>query len=259
MKEVLKNRSVIFYCILAVVAFTVLRHHDMYISSDKEDYWEGIWVEAHGMFMDIIVLGLFLAIYDHYKDKRDKKDRYLEEIDDFRYWDEKEAMFRIVGHIRRLNKLDVCEINLQYCFLAGAKLEKVNLCKAKFNGANIGYTSFYKSNLADASFTGVFFNNTFLNSADLQRAVFYSANIESHTDFSLADMRNANLQRAKFIDTIFVATDMRSVKLKKLEDKANKSYWANFSNCHFKQVRAYEYQKQDFIDCGAEISDFIFE
>ena len=54
--------------------------------------YKDIAVEFHGMVFDIILFGLVLTFYEWMTDRRDKINRYREEIDDYLGWESDEAM-----------------------------------------------------------------------------------------------------------------------------------------------------------------------
>lgn len=136
---------------------------------------DGLLTEANGMVFDLLVFGVLLSIYERLREKRDKIERLHEEIDDYRLWDEEEATYRIVGAIRRLNKLGVSKIDLNNCFLKWGYFSKMNLCEADLYGANLIHAVFFRTNLYNAR----------LQFAQLQR-----------TSFLEADLRGASLQGA---------------------------------------------------------------
>lgn len=106
---------------------------------NEPDFWVNILVESHGMLLDLFLIGVFLFwLQRRSADNREKKlriKRYEEEIDDYRGWDEKEAMYRIVGNIKRLNKEGVSKIDLRGCFLERADLRGAKLQGAQLQGA----------------------------------------------------------------------------------------------------------------------------
>ncbi len=264
MKELFKNRSVIFYCILALAAFLVLRHHDMYISSDKEDYWEGIWVEAHGMFMDIIILGLFLAIYDFYRDRREvlqnldkerqvKIERYLEEIDDYRCWEEPEAKQKILGIIKRLNKLNVKVFDLSFCYLKGSYFQSDSFEKMFFWEAKLMEVNFCRCNLIESNFSDADLTRAKIISSNLSNSIFYRANLTSvniyetnleRVNFDFSIFKDATISISNLKNTSFIHSDFRGVNL----------YNVQLEGANFKYASIYEYQKEFLLKLGVDIS-----
>jgi len=144
--------------------------------------WHDILVEANGMFFDLLVFGILLSVYEALREKKEKIERLHEEIDDYRGWDEKEAMFRIVGAVRRLNKLQVSNILLYRCSLRKAHLQYTDLRGAYLVMSDLRGASFEFTDLRGANF----------QHADLRGANFRGANIQG------ADMSWANLRGAVF-------------------------------------------------------------
>lgn len=139
----------------------------------KREFWEGLLVEAHGMLFDILIIGILVLWLNLKGEKLREIQRYKNEIDDFREWKSEEAMYRIVGNIKRLNKLGITEIPLHNCYLKGATLRFLNLSKAQLNGANF----------VDADLVGT----------NLQHAII-----------DMADFSNANLMEANFFVEYFL-------------------------------------------------------
>lgn len=67
--------------------------------------FQGIYVEAIGATMDIVVFGIVIAAFDLVRRRRLEISQQIELIDDFKKWDSDEARHRIAGAIRRLNRL----------------------------------------------------------------------------------------------------------------------------------------------------------
>ena len=71
----------------------------------------GIYIEAGGAVMDIVIFGVILAFLAAMTSRHQDVTRQLELIDDYKKWDSAEARYRIAGAIRRLNKLNRTAIN----------------------------------------------------------------------------------------------------------------------------------------------------
>lgn len=163
-----------------------------------------ILVEAHGVLFDIVLFGIILAVYDRITRHKEDVQRYLEEIDDFRGWEGKEAMYRIVGNIRRLNRLGVTNVSLVDANLAAANLAEVdlesgNMTRTNFQGArmaraNLSLIEGQKANLEGIYASGARFAGADLTEANLQGAELVSA------DFTNAMLRNANLLGARLME-----------------------------------------------------------
>lgn len=138
--------------------------------SELQGFLENILVESHGLLFDVVLFGFILKGLEVIRSRASLISRYKEEIDDFRGWNEKEAMYRIVGNIRRLNALGVTDIDLSYVYLEGAHLNSLDLTNSdlrsanlrnsslrgvKFNGSCIEGANFSGSNVRESDFTDV--------------------------------------------------------------------------------------------------------
>mgnify|MGYP003377749158 CR=1 FL=1 len=122
-------------------------------------------VEAHGLFYDLIVFGIILTLYERTRSKKERIERLREEINDYLGWDEKEATYRIVGNIKRLNKEGVNEI-----YLKGAYLSRASLFLADLSGADLLGASLLLADLSGADLSGADLSGADLQGADLQGA-----------------------------------------------------------------------------------------
>ncbi|MBC7775555.1 MAG: pentapeptide repeat-containing protein [Phycisphaerae bacterium] len=201
---------------------------------DGADFsWHDLLVEANGMIFDLLVFGILLSIYEALRNKRDKIERLHEEIDDYRGWDEKEAMYRIVGAVKRLNKLGVTtDINLGNCYLEGARffgaklkrsnLRYLNLEKADFgwaelqganlHNANLSMANLWAANLQGANLEEARLVSTKLFKAELIEANLYLANLWE-ADFREANLMRANLRRARLERSNFFKAELIGANL----------------------------------------------
>jgi uncharacterized protein YjbI with pentapeptide repeats len=132
-------------------------------------------VEAHGIVLDILVIGLFILWLNKLGEKRLENKRYQEEIDDFRHWNSEEAAHRIVGSIKRLNKNGISNIDLSSCYLAhmilpGTNLQRANLREANLQGAGLGGANLRGAHLGWANLRGADLRWADLEGADLQQS-----------------------------------------------------------------------------------------
>lgn len=178
----------------------------------KPEYWEGVSVEAHGMIMDIVVLGIFVLWLNKRGEKRALIQRYEDEIDDLREWDDKEAMHRIVGNIKRLSRFKIRYTNLYKCYLQNANFRYANL-----SGAELQYTDLQDANLRNASLLGANLRNAnlrnaSLNQADLQFAFIHQADLQG-ADLREAKLWNTDLRGANLCDANLQGANFQSVNL----------------------------------------------
>jgi len=163
----------------------------------RSDFLEGILIEAHGMLLDILVIGIFILWLNRLGEKRVEVRRYEEEIDDFRGWDSDEASHRIAGNVRRLNDRGVSTINLHRCHLSNAVLPQTNLSGADLSHANLSGADLSTADLSTADLSGANLSNAYLSNACLSGANLSGANLSgaylSHANLSHANLGGTNL------------------------------------------------------------------
>ena len=94
---------------IAIVAIAVLWFFSTWYDEKHGAILPGVYVEAAGAVMDIVVFGIILALLSLWTNRNRERTldiaRQKELIDDFKKWDSDEARHRIAGAIRRLNRL----------------------------------------------------------------------------------------------------------------------------------------------------------
>ena len=139
------SSSIRIFISLAIIATLIIIFLDFL---DDDFNLHDVLVEAHGLVYDLIVFGVIIALYDTWRDKREKErikkterdqliQRYKEELDDYRGWDALEARHRVGGIIRRLerlidwNTIDIKNLHLGGCspkYIAKAIKQKISFC-----------------------------------------------------------------------------------------------------------------------------------
>lgn len=217
------NAAILLF--LIVLLFSVLFIHWQYavmgitFSNESAEHWNGVFTEFHGFIFDIILFGIVIAIYDAIRSRRERIQRYKEELNDYRGWAGEEAAYRIAGLIRRLGTekvgdINFDELNLAKCqqeiiekavktrahivSLMGTFLREANLQKANLQGANLQKVYLEGADLQKANLTSANLQKAYLASANLQKAYLGGANLQKAylwgADLQKANLASANLQ-----------------------------------------------------------------
>ncbi len=153
-----------------------------------QQFWENLLVEAHGMLFDVLVIGVIILFLNKLAEKRVDNRRYLEEIDDFRGWKDKEAAYRIAGNLKRLKRNGYKgKIDLRNCYLGSADLQTERLRE---------YLEYFPKYLSGINLTGSDLSCAHLRGADLHDAVLEKANLPG-ADLTDANLQDTNLLEAK--------------------------------------------------------------
>lgn len=230
--DVLRNLFLIFIGVSVVLWFIAWR-----TGFYDENWVRDVLVEAHGMWFDILILGILATILSLAAEKRQTLQRYNEEIDDFLGWESDEASYRIAGNIRRINRLgDVPQAltsaylrnavlrgaNLTGVYLNGADLSEANLsganlCNTSLRYANLSEIGLCKANLNEADLHNANLYKANLLCADLRNAVLYGANLSKallrnatlcRADLDEANLHNANLNKADLSNATLSEADL---------------------------------------------------
>lgn len=132
---------------------------------ESADFLVNVVAEAHGMLMDLLVFGCLLLWLDQKAERQRRIERYRNAIDDYLGWETEEAMYRIVGNVRRLNREGAVPETLKDAYLSGADLRGTDLSEGSLNGADLS-----GADLQDADLSGAYLGNADLSGADLYRA-----------------------------------------------------------------------------------------
>ena len=160
-----------------------------------------IMSEAYGTLFDLLIIGWLLLWLNNLADRRQRKMRYREEIEDALGWRSPVASHRIVSNVRRLNRSGVTkDIELPEAYLKGASLENVRLNDSNLWGANLDEAALRQAQLSGSILAGAHFENADLESArfegaDLRGAKMGKADME-RAHFEDADLRGADLEEA---------------------------------------------------------------
>ena len=99
---------------IAYVLFPIVIIIDI-IPFRKDGFLGNLLSEVHGLAFDIIIFGIIIVVFNKQIEIRNDIKRWKEEIDDYRNWNQPEAMHRVVGNIKRLNRQGIFKLDLNNC------------------------------------------------------------------------------------------------------------------------------------------------
>lgn len=207
------NIAIAVFVVCSLIVLSITGFWDLY---DKK-FFENILVEAHGMLFDVLIIGIIILWLNKKREKKLEIKRYHDEIDDFRFWKSDEAMYRIMGNIKRLQRLKVNKIDLQSCYLKNSLLFDItinnsNLSNVCLEGSNCSGANFQECDLTGAVFLGGNFINTNFKCSDLRNANFESANLHK-SNFEQANLEGAYLHKAGIREANLENSNLSFIKL----------------------------------------------
>ena len=170
-------------------------------------HWPDILSNLNASIFDLAVLIFLINLLTSLQDKRRNIKKWEEEIDDYRGWNEPEAMYRNVGNIIRLLRNKARYLNLHKCYLKGATLDSTNLKGAYLALADLSAASLRSSNLSSAELW-----NANLTGANLFYADLSNTNLHK-TNLSNADLTNTILNGANLSESILTGAQVKAEQL----------------------------------------------
>lgn len=239
LKQWILHKPVRFYYLGIILSVSVIAYFDLFYLLLPEDFihfkrYDNILVESHGLLFDLLLFGIGIAIYDEIRSKKMNKERYHEELNDYRGWKDSEAAFRVAGIVKRLAYEGVIDIDLSNLHIGRLPLDTIMECIER----NVEYGC-----LSDANFKLKDLSNvTFQRKVKSERMILYNTTL-NETDFKNLEMSGSFLASANGVKTDFRHATMDSVNMggstfstSKFDSATMTSAFLNhatFDNCSF--------------------------
>ncbi|PSQ98958.1 MAG: hypothetical protein BRD48_05430, partial [Bacteroidetes bacterium QS_9_68_14] len=158
----------VFIVFLLTAALVVPVSLPFFFSSAVDELKVNLVAESYGILLDLLILGWLLLWLSHVADRRERKNRYREEIEDALGWHSPVASHRIVSNVRRLNRSGVTKgLELPEAYLEGASLENVQLGDSNLWGATLKGATLRRAALGGSLLAGANLEGAELESARL--------------------------------------------------------------------------------------------
>jgi uncharacterized protein YjbI with pentapeptide repeats len=201
----IKNSKTNLFIFLAICFLMFVLFLDLFDTNFK---FHDILVESHGLVFDLFIFGILLTAYESNNNKKEKIERYKEELDDYRFWESIESMYRTRGIINRLVNLGEKNLDLSFCYLATNKsFHKYRDMKNwKFSGAILTQTYFSFSDMSNTDFVIANLQDSKFQNVNLTDCNFSNSNL-NNVQFFECKLKNLNIENAivndeKWFDTL---------------------------------------------------------
>ena len=251
--EIPNYAAIIFFILLALLFGAIIFILDR---NDTQFNFHDILVEAHGLVFDLIVFGIIITVFDFIRNRREKRSRYNEEIEDLLGWKNEEAKVKILAKVKRLYELGQRKFNLTHAYLKSADLNYYDFTNSGINFANIENGSFVRSllknvnlidsNLKSVTFTNTEFINTNLIQSDCRKAIFCCS------VFFEANLKNVDLRKAEFSGCDIDNSNFEGVKLSNA--KVDDPNWFDYLEKHG-NFGVNELKKKYYIDIESKVEE----
>lgn len=233
-KRTVKNRGLsdskwmiillVIYVVLTLLATILYQYVPIIVDFGlfgEESFYASIITGMYNSIIDFVILTIILSIILDQNRKKEIVRGYQEEIDNCRFWKDKEAAYRIRALILRLQENKVYTVDLTKCFMETVIMKKIRLEESKLMGAVLSESNIEQSEFYNCDFQGVFFEN-----AILRNSFFEKCNLK-HLKCRESQLRgikivDSDLENADFTNADMKAAMIKSCNLKKVKfDNAN--------------------------------------
>ena len=207
--------------------------------------FKDVLVEFHGLLFDFLFLGVLLAIYESYREKKGRVERWKEELYDYKGWKEEEAAYRVAGILRRLeheeiylNAEDMSNLHLGKSTpeVIMKSLGELKVRTASLEGAFLPQVDLTGLDLSMTNFSSAFILEADLSRADLSRADLSSAILEGANlkgaNLNEADLSSAYLSRADLSFATFIEANLSRADLSRADCAGADLFGANFKGAN---------------------------
>lgn len=195
---------------IAMPVLMVLIVYDLFRSGGPD--WDGIFTEAHGMFMDVLIFGILITWFDQLRRRENQIKNYYDQLKDFKIWSSEEGVLRKVGILGRLNEMGAPLPELSIFQFPKANLNKFKLIEVQLPGANLNNANLFNADLTNCNLTYADFTKADLMEAKLERANLSFANLEE-ANLMVANLTNADLSDTKLINSKMTGPNLQSATL----------------------------------------------
>lgn len=228
----IKTTIAAFIFIAAIVVWLSAEYY-----SDP-DFYAGILVEAHGMLLDMVVVGIFLLLIDNFRNAKAETSKNKELIEDLRYWKSDEASYRIRGGILRLNKLGVTGIDLEGCHLKEIDLQSISLRGSKLFSADFGGADIRRVDISECNLKGAYFGDSDCRSTSFEKSFLHRTRCR-RANMTAACFTGALLEKTEFFDTNLQSADFRGSTLEGCKFDGANLRQANFKGASIVDVKQF--------------------
>ena len=205
------------------------------------EFWKDVTVEAHGMLMDLLIIGVITLWLNEKGRKEIEINRNKYDIGIFKDWKSETSAYLILKAIVQLNQLKVFAIDISWANLkwlnhllhiriiegscswaifdgiglAGCVFDGSDFIKSSFKKTIISASSFRNCDMSESNFDHAQIMSADFSNANLQNTSFKAAKLNKGIDFFQANLSRADLLTAEYIDaeTLSKASSLYGTKI----------------------------------------------
>jgi len=217
--------------ILILIGVIIIIHISTSDINNNGGIVQNIYPEIYGLLFDVILFGIIISIHDISKKRKRSIETEEDQIDDFRGWNSNEASHRILGSIKRLQRLNVYKVNLSNCYFKEIALRDLCFSESKMTGLIFLITEIY-----NVQFHSTKSNKITCHGSTISGCVFQYGKIFFNlhtTNISSTLFKDINLTSSSFFATELSFIFFDTVDFSHSYFKFTKCQFVEFKGCIF--------------------------
>ena len=234
--ELLYTKPVLFFFLVAIFFVIILLVIDIFFINLNSDNWQtNLLINLHASVIEVFILGIIVAWYNKQSNRLERIRLLQEELHSNRLLESEEAVYKKVGILKSLSRLnakgiDIAGSNLEMeygvyldniklpkAILDGTRLTKVNLRGADLRFSNLTHTQLHGAEMSNSNLQGAGLLFTNLIGADLYNVNLKNAQIEAIMIDKTTSFKGVHLEGAKVEDEYWF-DKLKSIGVKGYED-----------------------------------------
>lgn len=196
---------------------------DTVIGLYSKEFWENLLVEAHGMVIELFIVGVLVISLDSRREKHNEIARLKEDLNDYAMLDFPEINVKKQGHLKRLHDAGIYTINIQNLILNELHLNKIKITDSKMIGLKIISGSLSNSSFLDVMMRSSNFEKSVIKNTNFEKCNLYKAKFKDSrcrgmslrnssvvsVDFTNCDLQSAIFVGADIANAIFIGANLK--------------------------------------------------
>jgi uncharacterized protein YjbI with pentapeptide repeats len=187
----------------------------------SKDFFENVLVEAHGMILDIAILGVVLLWFEKRGNLVQLVAKNKKAIAYLKFYRGVDASFRVYEAVRTLQEMKCKTIDLPNANLADLQIQELSLEKSNLQNCNFSRSILEKCDFVDCEADAAIFIDAKLKQTKflrtkLRRAKFINAKLNG-CDFTNAEITNGDFTKADLRSAIFKGVDCRGIRFEQAD------------------------------------------
>lgn len=212
----------VIFILLTVVLFLFDLKEKMF----DEEGRKNILAEFHGLWFDLIFVIIGIGLYDQFREKKETRQRLLEELENYKYWRAPESTFQRISILKKLVNLFKHRVNLSGHLFENGSFAGIDIFRLDFKDVKLTNCSFSDSSLNEFQVSGCDFLKCDFKKLTFETkliACTFEASKFDNCLFKNVDASTEDFRQCSFTSTIFSGCDLTASNF------SGASFWGNFS------------------------------